>query len=140
MATSATTISAVALSQLLEEFLAAQEAATVLEDGVALFDLAQSRYSISDSNGKCLLHLWSDERNIVRRVYDAGRKNGALQLSVQRFGKHQPTLLEFCGTGDRRSASAKKTSRVAYAKLLARVIAVQNPATRIESLSTGYGS
>jgi hypothetical protein len=131
------TISAVALSQLLQEYLAAQDATTVLEDGAALFDLAQSRYSISENNGKCLLHLWSDERNIVRRVLDAESKNGSLQLSVQRFGKHQSTVLEFCGAGDRRSASAKKATRAQYAKLLQRVISTQNPGFRIDSLSTG---
>ena len=41
---------------MLEEFLADQGAATVLEDGTPLFDLAESRYSVSESNGKCLLH------------------------------------------------------------------------------------
>lgn len=130
-------ISSVVLAQLLQEYLASQEATTVLEDGVALFDLAESRYSISDSNGKCLLHLWSDERNIVRRVLDAERKNGSLKLTVQRFGNHPPTLLEFCGAGDRRTASGRKSARTQYAKLLQRVITVQNPGFRIDSLSTG---
>ncbi len=33
-----------------------------------LFDLAQSKYSISGEHNKCLLHVWSSERNVVRRV------------------------------------------------------------------------
>ena len=137
MASPAPTLSAASLLLLLEEYLASDNSATVLEDGTPLFDLGESRYTISESNGKCLIHLWSDERNIVRRVLDAERKNGALQLSVQRFGKSEPVLLEFCNTGDRRSVSCKKAARAQYAKLLQRVIATKNPGFRVDSLSTG---
>ncbi|MGH2349430.1 MAG: P1 family peptidase, partial [bacterium] len=35
----------------------------VLEEGEELFDFATARYSISAEHGKCLLHLWSEERN-----------------------------------------------------------------------------
>ena len=31
----------------------------------------RSKYSISGEHNKCLLHLWSAERNLVRRVLDA---------------------------------------------------------------------
>ena len=137
MLATASTISAAALSQLLEEYLAEQSGATVLEAGSPLFDLSASRYSISENNGKCLLHLWSDERNVVRRVLHAERKDGTLHLTVQRFGQTQPIVLEFCALGDRRSVSAKKAARAQYSKLLQRVIASQNPGFRIDSLSTG---
>ncbi len=124
------------LNRILEDYLAAEGAVTVLEDGAAIFELSQSRYSISASNGKCLLHVWSEERNIVRRVLDAERKDGSLLLSVQRFGKSAPTELEFCAAGDRRTPSAKKAMRGRYAKLLQRVIPAQDRGFRIESLST----
>lgn len=132
----ASSISALALAKLLEDYLALEPSITLFEEGQALFELSQSRYSVSDSNGKCLLQVWSDARNIVRRVLEAERKDGALQLTVQRFGKSQPTRLEFCPSGDRRSTSAKKISRAQYAKLLQRVILEQNPGFRVESLST----
>src|SRR5689334_11455608 len=82
--TDTSAVTAGALSLLVEDFLAAGNPTSVMEDGLTLFDLAQSRYSISDSAGKCLLHLWSEERNIVRRVLAAERKNGTLRLTVQR--------------------------------------------------------
>jgi hypothetical protein len=61
------------LSRLLESFLADAHSATVLEDGQELFSLssdstAPAKYSLSSANGKCLLHLWSEDRNAVRRV------------------------------------------------------------------------
>ncbi len=132
----ANSITSSSLSRLLEEYLAGEHAAVVLEDGETLFDLSQSRYSISESNGKCLLHLWSEERNIVRRVLDAERKNGSLRLSVQRFGKTQPAELEFCATTDQRTPSAKKAVRAQYAKRLQRVLLAENVGFRLDALST----
>ncbi len=132
----ATSFTPLSLAQLLDEYLASEPSATVLEDNVPLFHLGDSHYSITESNGKCLLHLWSEERNVVRRVLDAERKNGSLRLSVQRFGKSQPVDLEFCATKDSRSASVKKASRAQYAKLLKRVLETHNPGFRVKSLST----
>jgi hypothetical protein len=132
----ARSVTAASLSQMLDEYLAAEPSAVVLEDDVPLFDLDTSRYSVSDSNGKCLLHLWSEERNIVRRVLDAECKNGSLLLSVQRFGKTQPVVLALCATRDSRTASARKAARAQYAKLLKRVLSAQNPGFRVDALAT----
>jgi hypothetical protein len=63
----------------------------VLEDGAVVFDLGQAKYSISGDYNKCLLHLWSAERNTVRRVLEAEVKNGVLKLAVQRLGQSRPT-------------------------------------------------
>src|SRR5262245_21431986 len=75
------------LPRLLEDLLADTRAAVVIENGEVLFDLGASRYSISAEHGKCLLHLWSEERNTVRRVLAAEAKRDALLLTVQRFGQ-----------------------------------------------------
>ena len=49
-----------ALARTVEDFLAGARDAIVLDDGAAMFDLAQAKYSISGEHNKCLLHLWSD--------------------------------------------------------------------------------
>ncbi len=67
-----------ALVRTVEEFLAQAHDAVVLEDGAVAFDLAQAKYSISGERNKCLLHLWSAERNVVRRVVDLEIKNEVL--------------------------------------------------------------
>src|SRR5437660_5616235 len=87
-----------------------------------MFDLAQSKYSISGEHNKCLLHLWSPERNTVRRVLDAEVKSGTLRLAVQRLGQAHPTKLEICRERDRRSPTAKRAARVAYEPRLRRAI------------------
>ena len=68
-------MNAEALTHTLEEFLSQAAGAVVIEDGAVMFDLAQARYSISGEHNKCLLHLWSTERNTVRRVLDAEVKS-----------------------------------------------------------------
>src|SRR5206468_1624594 len=100
-----------ALSRTLEEFLTDASGAVVLEDGAVMFDLAQAKYSISGEHNKCLLHLWSPERNTVRRVVDAEVKSGTLRLAVQRLGQAHPTKIEICRERDRRSPTAKRVAR-----------------------------
>src|SRR5579871_3520942 len=103
-----------ALTRTVQQFLRDATGAVVLEDGAVAFDLAQARYSISGEFNKCLLHLWSAERNSVRRVLDAEIKNGTLRLAVQRMGQSRPTKLEVCRQRDHRSPTVKRAARAAY--------------------------
>jgi hypothetical protein len=123
------------LSSLLEDFLAGSRNAVVLEEGALVFDLAMARYSISGEHGKCLLHLWSAERNVVRRVLEAQIKNGALKLAVQRLGQPHPSKLEFCRDRDRRTLSAKKAARSAYQQNLRRTLERHFQGFRVTHLS-----
>jgi hypothetical protein len=124
------------LVRTVEDFLADARGAVVLEDGAVTFDLLQAKYSISGERNKCLLHLWSAERNVVRRVLDAEIKNEGLRLSVQRMGQTRPTKLEICRERDRRAPSAKRAARVAYQKELRRVLGRRFPSSTILQLST----
>ena len=115
-------MTAESLTRTVQEFLNEASGAVVLEDGAVSFDLARAKYSISGEYNKCLLHLWSAERNAVRRVLDAEVKNGMLRLAVQRLGQTRPTKLEICREHDRRSPSAKKACRMAYEAKLRRAL------------------
>jgi hypothetical protein len=107
-----------------------------MENGSVLFDLANARYSISAEHSKCLLHIWSAERNIVRRILHAEVKNGVLRLSVLRLGQTHPTKLEICRHRDRRTASAKKTARNLYQNRLRRVLESRFPDYKLIQLSS----
>jgi hypothetical protein len=65
-----------------------------LEDGAVVFDLEHAKYSVSGETSKCLLHLWSEERNIVRRVLDVEAKGETLHVTVQKIGQLRPTELD----------------------------------------------
>ena len=125
------------LGRVVQDFLSEASGAVVLEEGAVAFDLAQARYSISGDHNKCLLHLWSAEKNTVRRVLDAEVKNGTLRLAVQRLGQARPTKLEICRERDRRSPSAKKAARAAYEHKLRRTIERHFPGFAISRLTTG---
>jgi hypothetical protein len=115
------------LARSLQEFLAASRSAVVLEDGQVLFDLETAQYSLSSGRDRCLLHLWSPERNVVRQVLDAELKNGTLTLTARRFGQARPIKMEICRDRDRRPPSAQKAARSRYARLLERVLRREMP-------------
>jgi hypothetical protein len=119
-----------------QEFLSEASGAVVLEDGAVAFDLGQSKYSISGDYNKCLLHLWSAERNTVRRVLDAEVRNGILKLAVQRLGQSRPSRLEICRKRDRRSPSAKKVARTRYEQKLRRALDRHFPGFAVTRLTT----
>ena len=119
---------------MLEQFLAGAPGAVALEDGELLFDFSRAKYSVS-GNGKCVLHLWSEERNVVRRVLAAEQKGRTVQLKVLRFGQAQPRLLEICADSDRRTGTAKSRLRAEYERLLERVLRREYPGFQVEELS-----
>jgi hypothetical protein len=126
-----------ALTRTVQDFLSEAAGAVVLENGAVAFDLAQSKYSISGEYNRCLLHLWSAERNTVRRVLDAEIKNGTLRLAVQRLGQARPSKLEICRERDRRSPTARRMARAAYEHNLRRVLDRHFADFKVIKLTTG---
>jgi hypothetical protein len=124
------------LVRTVDDFLVNVRGAVVLEDGAVTFDLAHAKYSISGERNKCLLHMWSAERNVVRRVVDAEFKNDSLRLTVQRMGQTKPSKLEICRERDRRAPTEKRAARLAYQKELRRVLGRRFPTSTIVQLST----
>ena len=84
-------------------------------------DLPHAKYSLSGEYGKGLLHLWSEERNTVRRVLEAEEKKGMLQLAVQRMGQPRPSKLEICRSLDPRTPTSRKAARAACQRQLQRM-------------------
>ncbi|HTW57975.1 MAG TPA: hypothetical protein VMD99_07595 [Terriglobales bacterium] len=125
------------LSRTVQDFLSEASGAVVLEDGAVSFDLERAKYSISGEYNKCLLHLWSAERNTVRRVLEAEVKNGTLRLAVQRLGQTRPSKLEICRERDRRSPSAKRAARVSYEPKLRRALERTFPGFAVTRLTSG---
>jgi hypothetical protein len=98
----------------LEEFLAEHPGALLLEEGKPLFDMRSAKYTLTTEHGRCSLHLWSDERNLVRRVAEASPRKGMLRLSTMRFGQSKPQMLELVADKDRRTPSTREATRLKY--------------------------
>jgi hypothetical protein len=111
MAVAAAEISATELASALEEFFAEYPRAAVLEDGRVLFDMASSHFSISTQGTRCLLHLWSDEGNLVRTVVGLKARKDSLRVETRRFGQTKPQVLELAANRDRRTPSSREIGR-----------------------------
>jgi hypothetical protein len=114
--------SASQLAQTIEEYLAQHPEAALLEDGRVLFDMRKARYAVSDSHGRCLLQLWSEERNLVRTVVETQYRAQCLRLLTRRMGAPKPQTLELVPSSDRRTPTARDTTRRNYLRLLERVL------------------
>lgn len=128
--------SAAELTRTLEEFFAEYPRATVFEDGRPLFDMADSHFSISIRQERCLLHLWSAERNLVRTVCSVKARKDSLRLETRRFGQSKPQVLELAANRDRRSPSSRDSARSKYVRTLGSVLAREFPEWKPEGLRT----
>jgi hypothetical protein len=110
------------LTQTIEEYLADHPAAALLEDGRVIFDMRSARYAVTEQHGRCLLQLWSEERNLMRTVVEVQERAACLRLMTRRMGAAKPQALELVPTSDRRTPTAREASRRNYQRLLERVL------------------
>ncbi|WP_263367675.1 hypothetical protein [Edaphobacter bradus] len=120
----------------LDAFLSEHPRAVVLEDGRVVFEMREAKYRLAAEHGRCTLHLWSEDRNLVRRVSAVATRNGVLRLSTHRFGQTKPQTLELVADRDRRTPSARETTRVRYLRVLERVLQREFADWKVDGLRT----
>lgn len=120
-------MTAESLAHLMGEFLGGSRNAVVVEDGARIFDLNESKYSISGEYNKYLLHLWPAERNVVRRILDSEIRNGNLRLMVQKLGQSRPSKIDICKGHDHRTPTARRAARANYQLHLRRALERTSP-------------
>ena len=105
----------------------------VRENGSRVASLALLSWEVRNVGAKPLLHLWSEQYNLTRRVLSiTDRSDKRLALAVERFGGAKPVRLEFVLVGFERSV--KELSREEFCARLSRVLAEQFPDESVESL------
>ena len=124
------------LAEIIESYLADHPSAALLEDGRAAFDMRTAHYSVGESHGRCLLEVWSEERNLVRTVVDAHERAQCLRLVTRRMGTAKPQTLELVPTSDRRTPTARDTARRNYMRLLERVLSRQFIGAKVDGMRT----
>lgn len=110
------------LATAIELFLTNHPRACVVEEGVVLFDMAASRWTLDATSGRCVLQLWNEERNLVRTVVSLQERREALRLEVRRFGQTKPQVLRLVPDRDQRSPTTRDTGRRRYVQVLRRVL------------------
>jgi hypothetical protein len=121
----------------IEQSLAALVAAgpvEVRENGVRLASLASFEYEIRAQGRGTLLHLWSPDRTLARRVLRISEQAPSLlQLEVEHFGRNKPDRLEFAVSGERAST---QLTREKFLERFAEMLREQFTDEEIISLST----
>src|SRR5215472_3746012 len=68
----------------------------VREDGEWLPEFAQFRWEFRGEGAHALIHLWSERRNLTRRIVGVREQSSErIVLEVHRFGKRRPSKLAF---------------------------------------------
>jgi hypothetical protein len=129
-------VPAAELARELEDFFAEFPQAAVLEDGRVVFDMRSAHYSLSAEQGRCLLHLWSEERNIVRTVVGLRARKESLRLETRRFGQARAHVLELVPNCDRRTPTSREQTRSRYLLVLERALRRAFPEWAAEGLRT----
>jgi hypothetical protein len=92
-------------------------------------------WEVRGSGEKPLLHLWSEEYNVTRRVLAiADHSEQRLALAVERFARSKPDQLEFIRVES--DPSERESSRQAFCGRFSRLLAEQFPDETLESLTT----
>jgi len=94
----------------------------VLEEGKVIFDLRSAKASINTEHERCTLHLWSEERNLVRQIVSVTERSETLRLDTRRFGHAQTKLLELVASRERRTPTTRETARQRYVQTLERAL------------------
>ena len=96
--------------------LAASGSVEVREDGEWLAELATLHFELRVERKNPLVHLWSDERNLTRRILRVKETaDDRIVLEVQRFGRAKPGRLEFLLTDSRAPPGASPANNSAPA-------------------------
>jgi DNA-binding transcriptional ArsR family regulator len=114
--------------------LAASGGVEVREDGEWLAELATLHFELRVERKNPLVHLWSDERNLTRRILRVKEVTGdRIVLEVQRFGRAKPGRLEFLLTDSPRAAG--RITREQFRARFTRILAEKFPDAVVDSLT-----
>ncbi len=107
----------------------------VRENGRHVAPLSGLSWEVRGAGEKPLLHLWSEQCNLTRRVLAiTDHSDERLALAVERFGHAKPDRLEFLRVDFEHNARA--LSRGEFCERFGRILAEQFPDETLESLTS----
>jgi hypothetical protein len=115
--------------------MAASGSTEVREDGEWLAELGALHCEFRPEGKNPLVHLWSAERNLTRRILRVREQSqDRIVLEVRRFGSAKPGKLEFLRTDSPRAAG--RITREQFRARLRRILAERFPDATVDSLTT----
>ena len=105
------------------------------ENGARIAPLSTLSWEVRGQNEKPLLHLWSENHNLTRRVLAiTDHSEQRLALAVESFGRAKPDRLEFLRIDFERSDL--DLSREEFARSITRICEHEFPDENLESVTT----
>src|SRR6202795_4371605 len=105
----------------------------IRENGSRVTSASPLSWEVQGNSEKPLLHLWSDNCNVTRRVVAiTDNSQDRLALAVERFGRVKPERMEIVRL--ERAPGPRDLSREAYCEQLRRTLAEQFPAETREKI------
>lgn len=115
--------------------MAACDAVEIREDGQWLAGLSALNYELRRNGKAALVHLWSSERNLTRRILRVKEQSPVrIVLEVQRFGRSAAGRLEFVRTDSPRPEG--RITREEFRARFSRFLAERFPDAAVESLTS----
>lgn len=116
------------------EAMAASGHAEVREDGEWLAELDGLRCELHSQGQHSLVHLWSGERSVTRRLLRVCEQTpDRIVVEVQRFGRARPGRIEFLRTDSPRSAA--RITREQFRARFQRILSERFPDAQIDPLT-----
>jgi hypothetical protein len=114
--------------------MASSGSAEIREDGQWLAELTGLHCEFRAEGKNPLVHLWSDERNLTRRILRVREQSqDRIILEVQRFGRTKPGRLEFLRTDSPRPSA--RVAREQFRARFERFLTERFPDAEVDSLS-----
>jgi hypothetical protein len=108
--------------------------AEVHENGEWLAALDGMQYEVRHQEGAALLHLWSAQQSLVRRVVRVSEKSSErVVVEVERFGQSRHAQLEFLAARARRDA--RRVGREQFCNRLRQLLTDQFPDEIVDSMA-----
>jgi hypothetical protein len=108
-------------------------AVEIRENGSRVTSATPLSWEVRGNSEKPLLHLWSENCNVTRRVVAiTGNSQDHLALAVERFGRAKPERMEIVRL--EYAPAPRDLSREAYCEQLRRILAEQFPDETLEKI------
>ena len=124
------------VKRVIESSIARFREPLLIEQGEAPIPIEPNRWSLDPGPRGCLLHVWSDAGNLVRRVTAVvAETNGRVELRASRFGQADAplSLIDRAAKGQ---AALRGAGRTVFREFFRRMIARRYKGWDIEKLSS----
>jgi hypothetical protein len=120
----------------IERFLKASRKTCLLEPGEELLPVEEGSYSIDRKDTRLTMQVWSDRRNITRRIVGLGEeRRGRLELLVEHFARNVGRMVLIDMASPDSQETGRRGGRLVFRERFRRFLTRQFPAWKVAEIS-----